>query len=418
MHFLKSGQGELLRNVLTLMTGTTLAQAIPIAAMPLLTRLYTPEDFGLLALYMSIASMISVVITGRYEIAVMLPESDKDAASLVILSVCIAGFISFLLSIGIFLFGEHIQLLLNNSSIGYWLYLLPLTVFVTGTWQAMSYWNNRAGKFKRLAASRIAQGGGMTAAQFGLSGLSGGGLVLGYLVGQVSAVSVILKKIWREDQSVLRKVTLSSMMTNAKIYSKFPKYSSAGALLDSAAVQMPVLILSKFYDSHVVGVFSLMFRALSLPMSLIAAALSQVLFQRVVRLQREEPKRLSRLVISIFLILIFLMLPVVIVVHLWGEDLFSLVFGEAWQQAGKYASILIFAMAIRFAVSPLSMVLAMDHNIRIGTLWQIIYFFTVTSTLYFFRHAGMEGFILAFTVHEIVLYSLYLSFILYGTRRR
>ncbi|PSS47913.1 lipopolysaccharide biosynthesis protein [Pseudomonas sp. BBP2017] len=414
---LKGGRSEFLRNVVTLMTGTTLAQAIPIAAMPLLTRLYTPEDFGVLALYMSIAAMISVVINARYEIAVMLPERDEDAASLVVLSVSIAAGISLLLLAGIYVFNDAIQGWLNNSAIGLWLYLIPFTVFVTGLWQALNYWNNRAKKYKRLAVSRIVQGGGMTAAQFSLSWLAGGGLVLGYLAGQVAATAVFLAKIWREDRSAISQVTAASILQNAKRYSKFPKYSSGGALLNNAATQMPVLMLSKFFETHIVGVFSLTFRALNLPMSLIAASFSQVLYQRFVTIHRDRPEILARYVFKVFLMLLALMIPLIIVVWFFGGQIFGVVFGEAWRQAGEYAAILIFAIAIRFSVSPLSTVLAMEHNIKLGTAWQVIYFITVTGTLYIFRNSEISKFILAFTLHDVVLYSLYLVFILYGARR-
>lgn len=413
----KNGKNDFLRNVLTLMTGTTLAQAIPIAAMPLLTRLYTPEDFGVLALYMSLAGMISVIITARYEVAVMLPERDEDAASLVTLSVCIASAISLVLLMVVSMFNDDIQVLLNNKAIGPWLYLLPITVFVTGMWQALNYWNNRSKKFKRLAVSRVTQGGGMTLAQFVLGGLSAGGLVLGYLVGQVGGLMVFLTRTWREDRAVLSRVSLATMLENARRYSKFPKYSTFGALLDNAAVQMPVLMLSKFYDTHIVGIFSLTFRALNLPMSLIATSFSQVLFQRFVVLQRENPDRLAPFVLKLFFGLLGLMVPLVAFVWVVGPDLFALVFGETWRKAGEYATVLIFAVAIRFAVSPLSTVLAMDHNIKIGTLWQMIYFVTITSTLYIFRNAGMETFLLAFTLHEVALYSLYLGFIIFGAKR-
>ena len=406
-----------MRNVVVLMTGTTLAQAIPIAAMPLLTRLYSPEEFGVLALYMSIAAMISVFITGRYEIAVMLPEEDENAASLVVLSIGIAAVISFLLLCVIFFLNQDIQVLLNNEAIGPWLYLIPPTVFITGVWQAFNYWNNRAKKFKRLAASRLAQGGGMTAVQFLLHGLSSGGLILGYLFGQFSAAIVLLRKIWREDRAILSKVSFNSIARNASQYSKFPKYSTIGALLDNAAVQMPVLMLSKFFDAYIVGVFSLTFRALNLPMSLIAASFSQVLFQRFVSLHKNSPEELSGYVLRLFFLLLGLMVPVVIFVWVFGPQLFALVFGEAWQQSGNYARLLIIAIAIRFAVSPLSTVLAMEHNVKIGTLWQATYFITITSTLFIFRRAEMSDFILAFTIHEVALYSLYLGLIYYGAKR-
>ncbi|WP_353506380.1 lipopolysaccharide biosynthesis protein [Pseudomonas sp. Marseille-Q5299] len=413
----KGKQGQFARNVLTLMTGTTIAQAIPLAAMPILTRLYEPEDFGVLALYMSVAAMISVVATARYELAVMLPEKNDDAASLVVLAISIAAVISFVLFILVLAFNEPIQGFFGVPAIGPWLYLLPVSVFVAGLWQSLNYWNNRAANFRRLAVSRMVQGGGMTSAQLGLSSMAGGGLILGYIVGQAVAASVFLSKKWGEDRAILHAVTLDKIRKNAKEYIKFPKYSCAGALLDNAAIQMPVLILSKFNTAHVVGVFSLMFRALNLPMSLISAALSQVLFQKLVGLHREAPERLFGFVLKVFIVLLMLMVPLVLVVWFLGPELFSFVFGEAWRDAGGYAAILIFAVAIRFAVSPLSMVLAMEHNVRMGTLWQCIYFVTIISTLYIFKGAELGTFILAFTVHEISLYFLYFCFILLGTKQ-
>ena len=80
-------KGEFSRNVLTLMTGTSIAQAIPIAISPILTRIYTPEDFGVFALYMAIATVVSVIATGRYETAIMLPKKDSEAINLFIVSI-------------------------------------------------------------------------------------------------------------------------------------------------------------------------------------------------------------------------------------------------------------------------------------------------------------------------------------------
>jgi O-antigen/teichoic acid export membrane protein len=87
-------KSEFSRNVLTLMTGTTIAQAIPIAISPILTRIYTPEDFGVFALYMAIAAIISVVSTGRYEMAIMLPKRNEDVNAIVKLILILLSSIS------------------------------------------------------------------------------------------------------------------------------------------------------------------------------------------------------------------------------------------------------------------------------------------------------------------------------------
>jgi len=111
------------------MAGTSIAQAIPLAISPILTRIYTPKDFGVFALYISIASIISVVATGRYELAIMLPKKDDDAINLVVLSILIACCISIVTFLGISIFNAEITLLLGNPAVSNWLYFIPLSVF-------------------------------------------------------------------------------------------------------------------------------------------------------------------------------------------------------------------------------------------------------------------------------------------------
>jgi len=136
-------KSEFSRNVLTLMTGTTIAQAIPIAISPILTRIYSPEDFGVFALYMSIVGTFAAMATLRYDTAIMLPKKDKDAINIVLLSVMISFFISLIVLLIIFLFNQQITNLLETPDISNWLYVVPLTVLLTGLYQSFNFWNNR-----------------------------------------------------------------------------------------------------------------------------------------------------------------------------------------------------------------------------------------------------------------------------------
>ena len=147
MHIFKP-KSEFTRNVLTLMTGTTIAQAIPIAISPILTRIYTPEDFGIFALYISIASILSLIATGRYELAIMLPTKDKDAVNIVALSLFISFFVSFIALLIVSIFNTQITSLLGNPDISSWLYFIPLTVLFTGIYQSFNYWSNRKKSIK------------------------------------------------------------------------------------------------------------------------------------------------------------------------------------------------------------------------------------------------------------------------------
>ena len=407
---------EFAKNVLTVMTGTILAQAIPIAILPILTRIFTPEDFGLLALYGAFVAILGVVATGRYEIAIMLPKQDDDAKILLQISVLIALVISLLFLPVVFFLNVQVASFLGNPDIANWLYLVPVSVLVTGVYQALTYWNNRKKNFKNASVSRVNQSFFQAGSQISFGFLKfSGGLILGQFVGMLSSVIYLLRK----DNSfkyILKKNDKHKVKAQLTTYQKFPKYGVFGGLCDALAVQMPVLMLTKFYSDTVVGMFSLTFRVLNMPTSIISSAISQVLFQKVVEISHETPHKLKGYILKIFLLLFFVYLPAIPILYVWGESLFAFVFGDEWRQAGVYSSYLVIAVAIRFAVSPLSAVLGLEQNIKKGVFWQVLYVCTITSTLFLCSALPVEEFIAAFVIHELILYLLYLMLILKGSK--
>ncbi len=398
------------------MTGTGIAQAIPIAIIPILTRMFSPEDFGLLALYAACVSILGVVATGRYEIAIMLPKDDEDARLLLQLSMLFALFVSLLISIPISIWNAQIAHFLGNEDIAVWLYLVPVSVLFTGIYQALTYWNNRQKKFINTAVSRVNQSLFQGFAQTLLGFLQvSGGLIWGQFIGIVSGSIYLLKKD-RNYKSLIRKSKINSIQKQGIKYHKFPTYGVWGALCDAGAVQMPVILLTKFYSNSVTGMFSLTFRVLNMPTSIISSAIAQVLFQKVVEISQTEPEKLNLYIIKMFLLLFVIYLPAVPILFIWGENLFSIIFGNEWSQAGVYAGYLVIAIAVRFAVSPLSAVLGLEQNIKMGVLWQVLYLCTISITLYFSSSLSIEDFLIAFVVHEVVLYLIYLFLILKGTK--
>ncbi|PAO90943.1 hypothetical protein BV581_17210 [Stutzerimonas stutzeri] len=409
-------KNEFAKNVLILMTGTVLAQSLPIAIIPILTRIFTPEDFGLLALYGAFVSVLGVVATGRYEIAIMLPEEHDEARALLQASVMVALLISIIVSIPLVSWNQEIALALGNIDISPWLYLVPISVFFTGVYQSLTYWNNRHKKFKNTAFSKVNQGlfQGVSQTGFGFLKIMGG-LIWGQFIGIISSLIYLLgkDKTYKEITENFDKNEIKKQLIK---YQKFPKYSIFGSFCDAGATQMPVFILTKFYSANITGMFSLTFRVLNVPTSLIASAVGQVLFQKVVEISHKTPERLNQYIIKMFLLLFIIYLPAVPILFIWGESLFGLVFGEEWRQAGIYSGYLVIAVAIRFAVSPLSTVLGLEENIKKGVFWQVLYLCTITPTLYFCSSLPIEQFFLAFVLHEIILYLIYFVLILNGTK--
>ena len=137
---------EFNRNVIVLMTGTTIAQAIPITMSPILTRIYSPDDFGVYALFVAVSAIFGSIANARYELAIMLPEKDEDAINIFALGFIINIFMSFMLLFFVCIFKDHCTSFLDNKKIDAWLYFIPLAVFFIGFWNLLNYFNNRKKK--------------------------------------------------------------------------------------------------------------------------------------------------------------------------------------------------------------------------------------------------------------------------------
>lgn len=173
-------------DVLTLATGTVLAQALAVLAAPLLTRLYSPGDFGIYALFLSLTGIVSVIACLRYDLAIMLPDKDGEAVNVLALSLLLAACMSLLL-IPLLLVGkDHALAILNASGLEPYLWMVPLSVFLGGAFNALSYWNSRTKQFKRLSVARVASSVASTGSQIG-AGLAwhatGGSMICGSISG-------------------------------------------------------------------------------------------------------------------------------------------------------------------------------------------------------------------------------------------
>lgn len=380
-------KSEFSRNVLTLMTGTTIAQAIPIAISPILTRIYTPEDFGMFALYMSVASIIAVVATGRYELAIMLPKKDEDAVNIVALSIMISFFVSFIALLIVYILNAEITSLLGNSEIANWLYFIPITVLLTGVYQSFNYWSNRKKQYKRLATSRIIQSG-TTATNnvgMGVGGFGSSGLILGGVLGQGIATFVLGRMVWKEDKYRVKELKRLKVLALIKKYKKLPLLNLPNALIDGVRLSGINILIAMFYTTSILGQFSLAWKMIQMPMLLVGASLSQVFFQKV---STTDKNNLSSLVRKFMVKSVVVAMPMFLVIYLFATDIFVIVFGDNWKVAGEVASILAPWLFLNFLTSPLASLFIIFNKQEIILGLSILYMLLPLSILWIFNEAG------------------------------
>lgn len=404
-------KSEFSRNVLTLMTGTTIAQAIPLAISPILTRLYTPEDFGIFALYMSIASILSVMATGRYELAIMLPKKDEDAITIVILSVLISFVISFISLLIIFIFNSQITELLGNPTISVWLYFIPLTVLLTGLYQSFNYWNNRKRQYKRLASNKIIQTGstGVSNLSFGFTELGSKGLILGSLIGQSIATSFLGVKIWKEDKSLFHSVCKSKVLALMKRYKKMPMYNLPNAVIDNFRLSGINILIAKFFATSTLGQFSLAWKMVQMPMSIIGGSVSQVFFQKI---SQAKPNELTAIMKHYIIKASLIVLPIFLIIYFFAIDIFAIVFGESWQLAGQIASVLSPWLFLNFLSTPFSNVFIILHKQEIVLIVSIFYMLIPISILLLLHELNFIYLlnIITFTMCIVLILYIYIAF--------
>jgi O-antigen/teichoic acid export membrane protein len=372
-----------------------------------LTRIYSPEEFGVLALYIALVSIVGVVSSGRYEQAIMLPKNDSDALSLCKVTMLISLFVSCILLLLVLFMGKNIAIILGNSEIYSWLYYLPLSIVFTGVIQTYTSWYNRKKLFRTTALVRIMQSGSQSVSQVGLGLLAFPGLILGQIMGTLAGSIFLLKNLNKKDWLVIKRSSYKQSKLLMKKYNRFPKYGIFGAMSDACAVQMPILIITRFFEAAITGYFSLTFRVLTLPATLLSTALSQVFYQKVATAHLEQPEKIAPLIVKISLVLFVIFLPIALLLAFFGDVLFVYFFGQDWKLAGELSQILVYAAGVRFIVSPLSVVMSLGNNLKKAVVWQFLYLLTVSTVLIIFSDEDIKQLLLAFVIHELILYSSY-----------
>ncbi|MFL9627876.1 lipopolysaccharide biosynthesis protein [Aeromonas jandaei] len=360
------------RNVITLMSGTGLAQAIPIAISPILTRLYSPEEFGMFALYLAMAAILSVGATGRYELAILLPKKDSDAMNILALSVFLSFIVSLLFLVVIFAFNYEMTSFLNTPEISAWLYWVPASTLLMGIYQSLNYWSNRKSHYKRLAISRSIQSGASAVTQLGAGyiGASIGGLIGSQLVGQVVSSAVLSQQIVHEDKLYFRKIRKKRMLLMARRYQNFPRFLILAHGFNTASAQIPVMFLTVFFSTSIAGFYMLTQRVMGVPTTLIASAIGDVFRQEATHAYIHSGN-CRDIYISTFKMLLFLSLPPSLVFIFIAPDLFAFAFGDTWRDAGIYAQILTPVFFLRFVTTPLSNMFMIAEKQKLDLVWQI-----------------------------------------------
>ena len=342
-----------MRGITSIVAGSVAGQGLVILSYPLLTRLYDPAELGLLAVFTSVIGMVSVISTGALEAAIPIPPDDGDAADVAWSALAIVFGTTLVTAAVGFLVGGPLANLLGVPTLAQYWWLVAFTVFALGAYMVLSEWMVRDRTYAALGRRNFLQGIGQTATQvgLGLAGVGPLGLLLGVGVGRTLAMGGLLSRNGLLRQ---RRPSVAGLRAALQRFRRFPLLAAPSALVNSAGLEMPLLLVSALYGDARAGLLGLTVRVFSGPTAIIGQAVSQVYTGETGAALRQPSGALGRLLRSAVRRLLLLGAGPALVLVVAGPWLFGLIFGPTWTEAGEYARFLAVAYLAQFAVTPVS----------------------------------------------------------------
>ena len=363
------------------MSGTTIAQAIPVVITPVLTRIYSPAEFGLFAVYMALISIGAMIVTGRLEMAVLIARKDSEAVQLAFISFIMSGVLSIVTLLLIVIWGQQIAVLSGQPEIESWLYIVPFSIFLFSVYKVLLHWLNRKKQYELMSQSRVIQSGSISVLQLIVGVLTKimSGLALADCLGRVAGLVLIIKAI--KPTVTLPGFNRVKLLALIRRYRKFPFLGSPASLLNILSLQMPYLFIPVIFTSVVAGLYFLVFRVLMMPISLLGESILHV-FRNNAMEDLKEHGTCKPLFIKTFRFLVIIGLPPAVLIMLFGPEIFAFIFGEEWREAGLYATILAPMALFRLVCAPLGGVLYIREKLMLVLFLQAFFFLMVTLSLF------------------------------------
>jgi len=376
--------GSFKKNFLILTSGMLSGRILFFFLAPIVTRLYSPNDFGILAIFASMRYMIVVIGSLKYENAIPLPEEDDKADALFLISLAIIFVFTISLMLVVHFFNASIAQLFNAPNISAYLWILPILFLFSSIHQAASYLFIRRKDFKKISMSHLGQSLAAISSKiaFGAFGVGAIGLIFSELLGWLSADAILLYRLLRNKISHFMQIKLKSITEAAIRYRKFPALSSISSLISSVCSNIAPLLLAAFFNPGISGLFLLAQQVTRMPIRIFGRSLSQIYLGEISRLQKDK-KQLRRIYFKLLKVLLISASIYFSIILVFARRYFGLIFGKEWVEAGVYVQYLSIMAIAQFAISPLSQILIVLEKQAWQLLWEIFRIITAAATLFF-----------------------------------
>lgn len=374
MNFLrpKIASSDLVSNAAKLFSANVLAQAIGLLIYPALTRMYAPEDFGLMNLFLSIGGVLVLLTTMEYYNAIVLPQSEREGVAMAHVGLCGVAVVCLLTILSV-LFSGPIANAFKTPELADWYWLMPVYVFTMGCWNVLNYWYIRRNEYSRIQGFQVSQSllSAGTKLGLGTAGCLRGGLILGTVLAPFASLAVSLGLAWKKHLQPLLHVDMHACRKVAVTYRNFPIYSLPRTFVNMLAGQLPVFVLTPIFGTAELGFWTMAVLLAFSPISMVTRALYQSLYQFTVeRVNANLPIRpffrrftkLSMMAVVPAFAMLYIILP----------SLTAWLLGEDWRLTGEYIRWMLPWLACNVLTASTGFLADIFFKQKIGLLFELL----------------------------------------------
>lgn len=397
-------ENEFNRNFLKLLSGGALSAVITIFAIPITTRLYSPEQFGMFQLFSSIIIVLSSISSFKYEMAIVLPRTLIRSKALVQLSLIVLLATTLVYCFIFAFFGEALLIWLSAESLIPYMILFPFSIFIAGLFQVVQYMVINKKEYADLSKNKVVQTSlnQSGAISFRLTGGTTVGLLISFTAAQLLATFLLLRK-----HNVKINVRGKKHFRLLAIrYKKFPLINMVSVFLNTLSMQLPVFMLGKFASAEAVGIYMLANRLLEMPLSLLNGPATQVYIKTAADKYHEGVSELKKLYLSLLKKLSFIGLLAVVAVFVFSDIAVTVFLGDEWAEVAFFMCVLIVGKFFQFINAPLSSTLMIINRQELGMLMIIVSLAFRYWSMYFVSFDVLYM-MYALTVSSSLFYGIY-----------
>lgn len=366
------------KNVLIMIIGRVLAQAIPILLTPLLTRIYSPSEFGVFGVFSTIIAIVAMVSNGRYCLSIILPKDDDKAKRLFFLSTLLTIFTTIIFTLVLILWGGSFFRILNTASLEQYIWIVILNMLFIGLYEDLYYYALRAKAFKILTTNIIIQALVLITSRlvFGYLGYTEIGLILSYLLGYGVSYILMIIKLKMPIYWLVKEFKITVYWQLMKEYYKFPKYSLLADTLSMTANMSPNILLNKVFGTLTTGYYTMSDKILGSPIWLVTSSVGDVFRQEASEQFRTKGSCFDVFKKTVKAMFLLGIIPFLLL-FIFSPMIIPPLLGEGWSEVGDFIRIFSVMYFIKFGVRPVYSVLYIVRKQDYNAIFQGIHLLSI-----------------------------------------